>query len=115
VTQMWGWLNSERNQLNVPRSRVLKQGIAERVIFFYPGEEGTFIENAQVTLFENGAVHVKTRQEETTTHLQNLEIQWRLHPEHHQARTPSKLRLLKQDANAPTDENSRPDPTPDVH
>ena len=112
---MWGWIKGEQSQLSPPRIRVLKQGVAERVIFFYPGEEGTFIENAQVTLYENGAVHVKTRQEETTTHLQNLEIQWRLHPEHHQSRTPGKLRLLKQDQTSPTDENPRPDPSPDVH
>jgi hypothetical protein len=54
--------------------KVLRQGPAMRVIFFYPGEEGTYVDNAEVTLFENGVVHIASQQEETTTHLQNCEI-----------------------------------------
>jgi hypothetical protein len=56
--------------------KVLKKGSAMRVIFFYPGEEGTYVDNANVTLYENGIVHIKSNQEETTTHLQNCEILW---------------------------------------
>lgn len=57
--------------------RVLKSGVAMRVIFYYPGEEGTYIENPEVTLFENGILHIKSNQEETTTHLQNCEVLWK--------------------------------------
>ena len=64
-----------------------------RVIFFYPGEEGTYIDHAYVTLFENGIVHIQSSQEETTTHLQNCEILWRFETEAEE-RTP-KVRLLK--------------------
>ena len=56
--------------------KVLKKGPAMRVIFFYPGEEGTYVDNATVTLFENGIVHIASDQEESTTHLQNCEILW---------------------------------------
>ncbi|OFZ80830.1 MAG: hypothetical protein A2583_01615 [Bdellovibrionales bacterium RIFOXYD1_FULL_53_11] len=47
-----------------------------RVIFFYPGEEGTCVDNADVTLYENGVVHIMSPLEETTAHLQNCEIMW---------------------------------------
>lgn len=55
---------------------ILKQGLARRVIFYYPGEEGTYIEDAEITLFSNGIVFLKSAQEETTTHIQNCEIMW---------------------------------------
>lgn len=64
-----------------------------RVIFFYPGEEGTYVDNAQVTLYENGAVHIQSNQEETTTHLQNCEILWRFETEAEER--VNKVRLLK--------------------
>jgi len=64
-----------------------------RVIFFYPGEEGTYVDNAQVTLYENGVVHIRSSQEETTTHLQNCEILWRFHVEGEERA--NKVRLLK--------------------
>ncbi len=59
--------------------KVFKQGHAMRVIFFYPGEEGTYVDHAEVTLYENGIVHICSRQEETTAHLQNCEILWQFH------------------------------------
>lgn len=77
-----------RNQLNV-----LKNGPAMRVIFFYPGEEGTYVDNADVTLYDNGIVHIRSNQEETTTHLQNCEILWNFEVDA-EDRTP-KVRLLK--------------------
>jgi hypothetical protein len=52
-----------------------------RVIFFYPGEEGTYIDHADVTIYGNGMVHIASALEETTTHLQNCEILWRFHAE----------------------------------
>ena len=58
-------------------NRILKQGPALRVVFFYAGEEGTYVDHVpHVTLYENGIVHIMTEHEETTTHLQNCEIIW---------------------------------------
>jgi hypothetical protein len=75
--------------------RILRKGHAMRVIFFYPGEEGTYIDNADVTIFENGIVHLKSNLEETTTHLQNCEILWRFKLEAEDRNAPNKIRLLK--------------------
>jgi hypothetical protein len=58
--------------------RVLKKGHADRVVFFYPTEEGTYIEDVYVTLFENGIFHMTTENEDLTTHLQNCEIIWKI-------------------------------------
>jgi hypothetical protein len=73
--------------------KVLKKGTAMRVIFFYPGEEGTYVDNAEVTLYENGVVHIQSPQEESTTHLQNCEILW--HFLDAEERPTSKVRLIK--------------------
>lgn len=73
--------------------KVIKKGPAMRVIFFYPGEEGTYIENAEVTLFENGIVHIQSNNEVTTTHLQNCEILWSFSVDADERL--SKVRLLK--------------------
>lgn len=75
------------------RVKILKKGHAMRVIFFYPGEEGTYVDNADVTLYENGIIHIQSNQEETTTHLQNCEILWRFELDSEDRA--SKLRLLK--------------------
>jgi hypothetical protein len=72
---------------------VLRSGHAMRVIFFYPGEEGTYVDNAEVTLFQNGIIHIKSNQEETTTHLQNCEILWRFETDAEERS--NKVRLLK--------------------
>jgi hypothetical protein len=73
--------------------KVLRKGPAMRVIFFYPGEEGTYVDHSDVTLYENGIVHIVSNQEETTTHLQNCEILWRFETDAEE-RT-NKVRLLK--------------------
>jgi len=73
--------------------KILKKGHAMRVIFFYPGEEGTYVDNAQVTLYENGIIHIASNQEETTTHLQNCEILWRFEVDGEDRA--NKVRLLK--------------------
>lgn len=73
--------------------KILKRGPAMRVIFFYPGEEGTYVDNAEVTLFENGIIHIRSHQEETTTHLQNCEILWRFEVDADDR--VNKVRLLK--------------------
>jgi hypothetical protein len=66
-----------------------------RVIFFYPGEEGTYVDNAEVTLYENGIVHITSNNEESTTHLQNCEILWQFETEAEDRST--KVRLLRSD------------------
>lgn len=76
-----------------PKLRVLRQGHAMRVIFFYPGEEGTYVDHAEVTLYENGIIHIQSNQEETTTHLQNCEILWRMELDGEDRA--NKVRLLK--------------------
>ena len=64
---MFGWFTGkptppkEAPTKRVPTGsvRILKHASAMRVIFFYPGEEGTYVDNATVTLFENGIVHIR--------------------------------------------------------
>ena len=82
---------------------ILRHGVAMRVVFYYPGEEGAYVDQATVTLFENGIVHVKAPSEETTTHLSHCEILWKF--EVPEGAGTSNLRLLKfpenQNNNAP--------------
>lgn len=85
--------------------RILRKGPAMRVIFFYPGEEGTYVDHSEVTLYENGIVHIKSNHEETTTFLQNCEILWTFETESEDR--VNKVRLLK-----PKSEQHR-DPEPD--
>ncbi len=89
---MWKWLlgietgkskkdakkNRSKSSLNtLDGVRILKHAQAMRVVFFYPGEEGTYVDDCMVTLFENGVVHLRSKSEETTTHLHHCEILWR--------------------------------------
>jgi len=73
--------------------KIIREGLAMRVNFFYPGEEGTCIDHADVTLYENGIVHIRSAEEETTTHLQNCEILWRYETDGEEKN--NKVRLLK--------------------
>ena len=77
-----------------------------RVIFFYPGEEGTYVDHADVTLYENGIVHIRSNQEETTTHLQNCEILWRFETDAEERTT--KVRLLKPKSDPRPGEETKP-------
>ncbi len=86
--------------------RMIRKGPAMRVIFFYPGEEGTYVDHADVTLYENGIVHICSNQEETTTHLQNCEILWRFETDAEDRA--NKVRLLKPKAEARASEDSTP-------
>jgi len=79
-------------ELPKPTLGVVRHAHAMRVIFFYPGEEGTYIDHAEVTLFDNGIVHIRSPHEETTTHLQNCEILWTFAEAEERG---SKVRLLK--------------------
>jgi hypothetical protein len=55
----------------------LQVGEALRVIFYYQGEEPTYLDDAFVTVFRNGMVEVEHRNEHVTTHVQNVEILWK--------------------------------------
>jgi len=57
-------------------SKVLKKGKAQKVIFFYPGEEGSFISEVDVILLANGITHLRNLNEDITTHISNIEIIW---------------------------------------
>lgn len=70
----------------------MREGKAARVIFYYPGEEGTYIDDVHVILHVNGIVEIKTRKEETTTHIRNCEIIWNC--ELNSSGREGKLRLL---------------------
>lgn len=74
---------------------ILKEGPAARVLFFYSNEEGTYVDNAHVTVYENGIVHLVGAHEETTTHLHNCEILWDFEVEGHEHDPKAKVRLLK--------------------
>ena len=95
VQKLITWLKSELQPQagETTHMKVLRKGPAMRVIFFYPGEEGTYVDHAEVTLYENGIVQIASTQEETTTHLQNCEILWRFETEAEERA--NKLRLLK--------------------
>lgn len=71
---------------------IVKTGHAMRVIFFYPNEEGTYVDNAEVTVYTSGIVHIKSKTEETTTQLNNCEILWWFNIENDDSR--NKITLL---------------------
>lgn len=79
-----------------------------RVIFFYPGEEGTYIDNAEVTLYVNGIVHITSNQEESTTDLKNCEILWQFEVDSEERA--NKVRLLKPKAETRSGEENHPEP-----
>jgi hypothetical protein len=47
------------------------------VIFYYQGEEPTYLDEAYVTVYRNGMVEVEHRNEHVSTHVQNVEILWK--------------------------------------
>ena len=55
----------------------LQEGDALRVIFYYQGEEPTYLDDAFVTVYRNGMVEVFHRNEHVSTHVQNVEILWK--------------------------------------
>lgn len=73
--------------------KVLRKGPAMRVVFFYPGEEGSYVDHVEVTLYENGIVHIQSEHEDSTMDLKNCEILWNFQVETDE-RAP-KVRLLK--------------------
>lgn len=75
IVQFWRRLWS-RPWWEKPQPRILKKGLASKVVFFYPGEEGSFIEDVYVRLYENGIVELCSVGELASTHIQNCEILW---------------------------------------
>ncbi len=73
----------------------LHSGPAHRVIFYYLGEDPTYLEDAYVTLYRNGVVEVMHRNEHVTTHAQNVEILWK--GRRGQAASQRHLSLIKND------------------
>jgi hypothetical protein len=47
------------------------------VIFYYSGEEPTYLDEVYVSLFRNGVVEIEHRHEHVSTHIQNIEILWK--------------------------------------
>ena len=76
----------------------LQEGEALRVIFYYQGEEPTYLDDAYVTVYRNGMVEVLHRNEHVSTHVQNVEILWK--NQSGQATSPSTrpLTLIKGEA-----------------
>ena len=101
-TSFGAWLNPlrwfSRRRDRWGTSRILRQGKAQKVIFFYSGEEGTYMDQADVTLFENGIVFIASEFEETTVHLSNCEILWRYDSKENHL---PKIRLLQPGARQP--------------
>ena len=75
-------------------SSPIRQGQARRVVFFYPGEEGTYLDHCQVSVFSNGIVEVTSNEENTMCHIQNCEILWSYQPKKKEGKEPT-VRLLR--------------------
>lgn len=69
MLKFWKWLMRRRYSL--------QEGAAHRVIFYYHGEDPTFLEDAFVAVYKNGMVEIRHRSEHVTTHVQNVEILWK--------------------------------------
>lgn len=80
----------------------LQEGQAHRVIFYYQGEDPTFLEDAFVTVYRNGVVEVRHRNEHVSTHVQNVEISWKHNPAGKFTGNGRSLQLVKNDAGSPT-------------
>src|SRR3989344_1508920 len=59
------------------RRGVVKSGFATRVVFYYPGEDGTYLDGAWVRIYESGIVDINHPREQVTTHVQNVEVIWK--------------------------------------
>jgi hypothetical protein len=56
---------------------VVRAGFAARVVFYYPGEDGTYLDGAWVRIYDSGIVDVNHPREQVTTHIQNVEVIWK--------------------------------------
>tara|TARA_Y100000590_G_scaffold450145_1_gene589361 strand:- start:1651 stop:1962 length:312 start_codon:yes stop_codon:yes gene_type:complete len=80
---------------------VVKTGRADRVVFYYPGEEGTYLEDVYVTLYKNGSLFLKSEFEEVSTHILNCEVIWNVKKEQKPVSTLRLLRLKKEQEKRP--------------
>lgn len=55
---------------------VLRRGKCQFINFFYPNGDALGMEDADVTLYENGIVEVFTDLDQFTTHLTHCELIW---------------------------------------
>lgn len=90
------------------KSSILKHGKAQRVVFFYPGEEGTYLNEVRVTLYSNGIVHLKSDREEITTYISNIEIVWEdqsevmVHPQTNLTQSQASQKIIQLPVRRPT-------------
>lgn len=56
---------------------VIKQGKAVAVVMYYEVMEPALLEGPEVELHDNGIVHIKTEEEEITSHISRMEIVWK--------------------------------------
>lgn len=69
------------------RVNIVKAGFAARVVFYYPGEDGTYLDGAWVRIYDSGIVDINHPREQVTTHIKNVEVVWKNHRRLKQART----------------------------
>jgi hypothetical protein len=58
------------------RKKILRSGRAQRVIFYFPGERISYLDDAHVTLYHGGVVEVEHQDEHVVAHLHNTAIVW---------------------------------------
>ena len=58
------------------RKKILRSGPAQRVIFHYPGERISYLDDPHVTLYDGGVVEVEHKDEHVVAHLHNTAIVW---------------------------------------
>ena len=56
---------------------IVRAGFATRVVFYYPGEDGTYLDGAWVRIYDSGIVDINHPREQVTTHIKNLEVIWK--------------------------------------
>lgn len=97
------------NLFRKSRVNVVKAGFAARVVFYYPGEDGTYLDGAWVRIYESGIVDVNHPREQVTTHIKNVEVVWKNQRRLKQART---FTLHNFEQGRPTQSASAKDPIP---
>lgn len=58
------------------RKKILRSGRAERVIFYFPGERISYLDDVRVTVYHGGVVEVEHPQEHIMAHLRNTAVVW---------------------------------------
>lgn len=55
---------------------IVREGLCKLAIFFYPSGDSNSMMDAQVTLYDNGLIHLKTDFEDIHSHIHNCELIW---------------------------------------